>query len=1051
MKLFYLIGPLFLGTYFAATCCAQNPQRDTVSTQLIPGVLIEEVHAEGPAHRTGLRPQDILLCWKRGAAAGEIKTPFDLASMFWHQLPYGPVDLYGVRNGTRKHWVLTSDASDFSIRPRFRKHLLARYLDASSLLRSSNPLEGISHFRLLALGANNSDTPWLASWFLIRASKLPQSVENRRITTLLYDEALLVGKLAAPVQVELLRLQAESYANTDDGAATTLLYRKLLDKESGGDHSIDQVNALLSISLIQLHSQKYSEAEAMLRQAVASAELLIPNSLQRINALVNLAVVYENQGKFRKAEESYLKALNQENKNYPGSSYLRSTLGDLGVLLDQEGDFQRAAEYFNRAYRVAEHIDPNSFDTAEILSNLADCELELAQPSQAATYQKKALLIAQKLDPTGLTTANALAGLGKIAREQQHLEQAEKYYEKALQIAGGIDNSDLDRSSIMFGLGVVLKQQLRLVEAENNFLQALSILNREEPDGIDRAIMIAELAGSLAQEHRDEEAKALYSQAITLFDAQVLHIGGIDDVRSRYRAERQRYYHEYIAVLARTGDASKALETLETARARTLFEFLRTVQFNSRSLNKPSDLEEQASYTRLYTAADSRIRLLTKSHTNAELAKVEQEIQESLFEYQQIQTESRIKHETTAHEEAFSTASAGEIQGMLDANTILLEYSLGAPRSLLLLVSHKDISVFELPDAQHIEQVARKLYQLLSASENIEESGSGTLAEYRNTSKQLATMILGPVKHLLSDKRLLIVADGVLQYLPFAALPNPGAGDGRPLVVDHEITNLPSASVLFAIRNGEKRKKPSKGVAILADPVFESNDDRLKHPASRISSIGIEPSHLSPSNERGVNESDVHHLGRLLYTRDEARAISGANRPEETMLAVDFSATRSLALSSELSHYRIVHFATHGIFDSKHPELSGLVLSLFDQKGHPEPGFLILQDIYNMKLPVDMVVLSGCETALGDSIQGEGLIGLTRGFMYAGASRVVATLWKVSDVATAELMGSFYNAMEKRNLRPAAALRQAQIEMWKSKQWNSPYYWAAFQIQGEWK
>jgi len=97
------------------------------------------------------------------------------------------------------------------------------------------------------------------------------------------------------------------------------------------------------------------------------------------------------------------------------------------------------------------------------------------------------------------------------------------------------------------------------------------------------------------------------------------------------------------------------------------------------------------------------------------------------------------------------------------------------------------------------------------------------------------------------------------------------------------------------------------------------------------------------------------------------------------------------------------------------------------------------------------VVLSACETGLGKEISGEGLIGLTRGFMYAGASRVVASLWKVSDVATAELMTDFYRAMEKDNLPPAAALRAAQIAMWKQRRWHQPYYWAAFQIQGEWK
>ena len=158
-----------------------------------------------------------------------------------------------------------------------------------------------------------------------------------------------------------------------------------------------------------------------------------------------------------------------------------------------------------------------------------------------------------------------------------------------------------------------------------------------------------------------------------------------------------------------------------------------------------------------------------------------------------------------------------------------------------------------------------------------------------------------------------------------------------------------------------------------------------------------------------------------------------------------------MAVSPELAQYRIIHFATHGLADSKRPELSGLVLSMVDRKGNPQDGFLGLEDIYNLKLPVDMVVLSGCQTALGREITGEGLISMTRGFMYAGASRVVASLWNVDDLATSELMAEFYRAMERDKMRPAAALRKAQIALWKQKSWHSPYYWAAFQIQGEWR
>ncbi|HYO92509.1 MAG TPA: CHAT domain-containing protein, partial [Pyrinomonadaceae bacterium] len=200
---------------------------------------------------------------------------------------------------------------------------------------------------------------------------------------------------------------------------------------------------------------------------------------------------------------------------------------------------------------------------------------------------------------------------------------------------------------------------------------------------------------------------------------------------------------------------------------------------------------------------------------------------------------------------------------------------------------------------------------------------------------------------------------------------------------------------------------------------------------------------------RGGDESV--NLRRLLFSRDEAEAILSVTPEQSGLKALDFRANRKLATSDELSQYRILHFSTHGLLDSRHPDLSGIVLSLVDEAGQPQEGFLRLHEIYNLRLNADLVVLSACQTGLGKEVRGEGLIGLVRGFMYAGAPRVVASLWQVDDAATAELMKRFYRGMLQEKLPPAAALRAAQIEMLKKKHWQSPYYWGAFVMQGEWR
>jgi CHAT domain-containing protein len=308
-------------------------------------------------------------------------------------------------------------------------------------------------------------------------------------------------------------------------------------------------------------------------------------------------------------------------------------------------------------------------------------------------------------------------------------------------------------------------------------------------------------------------------------------------------------------------------------------------------------------------------------------------------------------------------------------------------------------------------------------------------------------MILGPVSRELKDKRLLIVSDGALQYIPFASLPAPdssGIGSKRinaPLIIQHEIVSLPSASVLAALREQALgRKEPTSEVVVLADAVFNKEDTRVRkdnrhqnNNSASIAAVQVKRDYLAAgpilhqtSNPRLLNRGGVH-LTRLPFSREEAKSIMGVTPVGKALAALDFAANLDLAISPRLAQYRIVHFATHGILDSKNPELSGLVFSMVDREGRPQNGFLDLQSIYNLDLPVDLVVLSACETALGKEIQGEGLLGLTRGFMYAGALQVMASLWKIDDAGTAELMKHFYKVMEQEKLTPAAALRKAQI------------------------
>jgi CHAT domain-containing protein len=285
-----------------------------------------------------------------------------------------------------------------------------------------------------------------------------------------------------------------------------------------------------------------------------------------------------------------------------------------------------------------------------------------------------------------------------------------------------------------------------------------------------------------------------------------------------------------------------------------------------------------------------------------------------------------------------------------------------------------------------------------------------------------------------------------------------------PLIANHEIVTLPSASVLATLRRIRTgRSAAPHALAVLADPVFSSEDQRVGLDIRTKTESGQGPDQGGKAGNgattvkivtdvgRSAADSGIQVFRRLLFSRQEAEAITGLLPASERLQALDFAADRRLALSGKLGEYRILHFATHGLLNNKIPALSGLVFSLVDEQGRPLNGFLRLHEIYNLKLNADLVVLSGCQTALGQEVSGEGLIGLTRGFMYAGAPRVVASLWNVNDQATANLMKLFYQRMMKDGYRPAAALRAAQIAMWKTEPNAVPYRWGAFILQGDWR
>ncbi|MET0553357.1 MAG: CHAT domain-containing protein [Vicinamibacteria bacterium] len=379
---------------------------------------------------------------------------------------------------------------------------------------------------------------------------------------------------------------------------------------------------------------------------------------------------------------------------------------------------------------------------------------------------------------------------------------------------------------------------------------------------------------------------------------------------------------------------------------------------------------------------------------------------------------------------------AAALQRALDPDTLLLEYALGEEASYLWVVSADAIRAYPLPPRAVIRAALRPVRARLA-------SPVGAGAHREEDARHLGGLLLGAAAGQLGDKRLLVAAADVLQYLPFAALPDPRSPAGAPLLARHEVVQVPSASTAAVIRQ-EARRAPGTGplVRVLADPVYERQDPRIAGAVPRRTVASAGPARLAL---RGGA------LARLPFSRLEADAIARSAGPGRAESALGFAATRASVMGPALRTPRILHFATHGIVDSAHPARTGIVLSLFDRQGRAQDGFLSLRDVYGLRLSADLVVLSACETALGRDLRGEGLVGLTTGFLHAGARQVVASLWRVDDLATSELMTRFYRRLLREGLGAPAALRAAQLEMAADRRWRDPYFWAGFVVQGDWR
>jgi CHAT domain-containing protein len=719
--------------------------------------------------------------------------------------------------------------------------------------------------------------------------------------------------------------------------------------------------------------------------------------------LRGIANCYWSMGEPAAALERSRQALEirKEQKDLPGEADSRNALGLLYALL---GDAARARAEFQQSYALAQrsgdamqalmaqaNLGWAAVGLGQYQASLRDLEPALAAFEQARNRYAEAYV--------SHNLGNANAGLGNAAK-------ARRYYERSLELKRELG----DRWGEAYTLHALGESAGSLPMLE----QALAARRALR----DRTGLILTL-GSMARLHRESgdfaKAEAEIREAVELIESSRVRLAS-QDLRASFLASKRDFYEFQIDLLASANRVTEAFEAAEQSRGRLLLDRLGDVLAEVRT-HAPADLQarQKAAQRRVNALADRLERLAAGPRKGAQEAALQRELDGALAEARDAAEAVR-----RASSRQFSELTdpprlpAAEIRKLLRPGEILLTYSLGRDRSYLWIATAQSLTIRKL--AANRARFEAEVQKLSRAIAN------------RDPQWQAAALAVDRMLGVPAGLgRLVIAADGVLETLPFAVLPS---------CQRREIAYLPSASAL-ALRRGQQESKPAarERILALADPVLDRRDPRL------------------PAGVAG--QASSNSLPRLRFSRLEAELLARL-RPGAALTALDASASKALLTkqADSLRNLTILHLASHAIVDAARPELSQVILSAFDSRAIPvEDSSLRLHEIYQLDLrSARLVTLSACRSAAGSPLPGEGLVSLTRGFQYAGAGSVLATLWDVDDRSTASWMEEFYGALLERKQSLAGAVEWANRAIRERRaEWAHPYYWAGFVLQGEWR
>jgi tetratricopeptide (TPR) repeat protein len=768
----------------------------------------------------------------------------------------------------------------------------------------------------------------------------------------------------------------------------------------------------------------YEEAAALFSQAVEMARTN-EDQTEQAKSLANLAWVHNRRGFIAQAAGEYAALLPMVDRERQPYQY-GALLANYGFCLIALGDFDRALEVHTEALELFTRIGDED-ERATELAALGSLYFRVGDTNRAIETLRAAIVSQERVSDTrGLASTLRVAGSvstsvgqhdialeylrrsAKIDANPHSVARTRVLIAGELRVLGDLRAAEAELAQVLQSPNPLvranaLEERARLRLAQKQTDAAISDLRTADRQyrelGLDFSRIDTNTALSqLLLAARDINGAAAAADEAVSIVRRIRVKSGNPEWRAHFLSSRYSPFEARIAVDLASGAAGdldaawRGFRTAEEVRARSLADQL---TFDSRAGQPRQDPEGDALSVRL-TALQLRLETRVQRQDGDEAATLA--LRRDIEEVRAQIDAQRLRQSVVASNESLLPESLRLVQDKLPPDTLVLAYFVGDSSSHAWLLSRKALKHAVLGGRESLEHAIDAAFAT--------QAGGGHAAE-----RKLSALLLGALIDGTTEKRMLVIPDGPLNGVPFAALPMPGSSS--ELLIDRFVLGY-APSLALAMQPTPRARAGNTRVAVISDPVYAPDDRRL-------------PALGAGGNFRGPRQASPNKLTRLPYSALEARAVLKTFGAKDTIELAGFEATPARVLQLSSSPLAVLHFATHAIARKDSPEQSALFLSEYTPEGAlVQDSRLTANDITRNGLRADVVVLSGCATGDGSALRGEGVLGLTYGFLANGSGSVVASLWPVEDASTARFMDEFYRAYRATG-RAADSLRSAQL------------------------